>query len=92
MIRVTIAEPAAQPPVLTDPQAPVWQDAEGSVYRVASGLQDHCPPEAWQPGPEGLLDPPQATPDAATMIAGMDGRAALRVIGLHHPDPQGMGL
>ncbi|MCC5961316.1 MAG: hypothetical protein JJU08_18460 [Rhodobacteraceae bacterium] len=92
MIRVTIAEAAAQPAILTDPQAPVWHDAEGTAYRVASGLQGHCPPEAWQPDPEGLLDPPQATAGAAIIIAGMDGRAALRAIGLHQSDPQGIEL
>lgn len=83
MIRVTIAEPIALPAVLTPENAPVWQDGQGNLYRVASGLCEDCPPQAWMPDPDGLAAPPEATPDAAVQIAAMDGLTALAAMGLH---------
>ncbi|MBR3371157.1 MAG: hypothetical protein IKG52_11075 [Rhodobacteraceae bacterium] len=83
MIRVTIAEPVAFPADLTHADAPIWQDAQGNLYRVASGVCEECPVEAWMPDPDGQNAPPQATPDATLQIAGMDGLTALAAMGLH---------
>ncbi|MGP9788961.1 hypothetical protein [Roseinatronobacter sp. NSM] len=82
MIRVTIAEPVALPVVLTPENAPLWQDGQGNLYRVASGMYEDCPLDAWVPDPDGLAAPPQASPDATVQIAAMDGLAALAAMGL----------
>jgi len=86
MIRVTIAEPALQAPNLTTPTAPIWHDADGMGYRVASGFREHAPEGAWEFNIYDPSEPPQATPDIVSVITGMDGRAALHAIGLRQPD------
>lgn len=73
---VTISERADTDPVLTAPDAPIWQDADGVPYRVASGQMDETPSGAWTPDSEA------PAPSAPAVIAGMDGLAALAAMGL----------
>lgn len=80
METVTIACPAG----LTDPNvnaetAPVWVDANGVEYQVASGLLD---------GDYSTSDPILAQTDRVNAIVGMDGLSALAAMGLT-PKPDG---
>lgn len=83
MIRVTTIEPASMPPALTVADAPVWRDAFGNLYRVASGLVRDLPDGAWLAG-DG--PPPVPDPQAAVMIAGIEGLEALTFLGLTQPE------
>lgn len=79
----TIACPAG----FTDPKvaenAPIWLDANGIEYQVASG-----PLEGYTLGDEGEVipyetsDPIEAQADRVNVIVGMDGLAALATMGL----------
>ena len=66
----------ACPPGFTDPNvadnAPIWLDANGVEYMVASGLL-----EGYEPTELGL-----AAPDRVNVVVGMDGLDALVVMGL----------
>lgn len=67
----------ACPQGFTDPnvdpdQAPIWVDAAGAEYEVASGLMD---------GYE-TSDPIQAQPDRVNVVVGMSGLDALAAMGL----------
>lgn len=73
---VTISERADSDPVNTAPDAPIWQDSNGVLYRIASGQLDTVPEGAWTP------DNDQSAPTAPAIIAGMDGHSALAAMGL----------
>lgn len=73
---VTVSERADAAPVLTTPDAPIWQDADGVQYRIASGHMDEAPAGVWTPDSEA------SAPSAPAVIAGMDGLAALAAMGL----------
>jgi hypothetical protein len=73
---VTISERADTAPILTTPDAPVWRDADGVLYRVASGQMDETPAGAWVP------ESGDPSPVAPAVVAGMDGLTALAVMGL----------
>ena len=66
----------ACPPGFTDPNvvdnAPIWLDANGVEYMVASGLL-----EGYEPT-EAVL----AAPDRVNVVVGMDGLDALAAMGL----------
>lgn len=66
----------ACPPGFTDENvaetAPIWTDANGVEFRVASGLLEGYEPT--EPGP--------ATPDRVNIVTGLDGLAALAMMGL----------
>lgn len=67
----------ACPPGFTDPNvvenAPIWTDANGIEYQVASGLI----------GNEYITsDPIQAQPDRVNVVVGMNGLDALAAMGL----------
>lgn len=69
---VTIACPMGleHPEVAAD--SPVWVDATGNEYRVASGVVEGIDPTEWT----------EAAPDRVTIIVGMEGLAALAAMGL----------
>lgn len=64
------------PPGFTDPNvseyAPIWVDANGVDYRIASGPMDGYT----------TSDPIQAQPDRVNVVVGMAGIAALAAMGL----------
>ena len=66
----------ACPPNFTDPNvadnAPIWVDANGVEYKVASGLLEGYT----------TTEPVQAQADRVNVIVGMDGLAALAAMGL----------
>jgi hypothetical protein len=66
----------ACPPGFADPNvadnAPIWVDANGIEYMVASGLLDGCT----------ASDPIEAQPNRVNIVVGMDGLAALAAMGL----------
>jgi hypothetical protein len=66
----------ACPPGFTDPNvadnAPIWLDANGIEYMVASG-----PMEGYEP-----TEPDLAAPDRVNVIIGMNGLDALAAMGL----------
>lgn len=55
--------------------APIWVDADGNQYRVASGFIDGCEATEHQ----------TATPSAVTILIGPPGLAALAAMGLTPP-------
>jgi hypothetical protein len=55
--------------------APIWVDAAGNQYRVASGVIDGCEATEHQ----------TATPSAVTILIGPPGLAALAAMGLTPP-------
>lgn len=55
--------------------APIWADAAGNQYRVASGVIDGC-----EATPHTL-----ATPTAITILIGLPGLEALALMGLTPP-------
>lgn len=62
--------------------APIWVDAEGIEYRVASG--PGLPADgAWTP------DSDEPAPAAPAVIAGVDGFTALAMMGLTRPIEDG---
>lgn len=68
----------ACPPSMTDPNidpatAPVWVDAEGNQYLVASGYLD---------GEYVTSEPIAAEPDRINVVVGMNGLDALAAMGL----------
>lgn len=73
----------ACPPSMSDPNidpatAPVWVDAEGNQYLVASGYLD---------GEYVTSDPIAAEPDRINVVVGMNGLDALAAMGLT-PEPE----
>jgi hypothetical protein len=72
----------ACPPGFTDPNvadnAPIWIDANGVEYMVASGLL-----EGYEPA-EAVL----AAPDRVNVVVGMDGLDALAAMGLTVKDDE----
>jgi hypothetical protein len=66
----------ACPPNYTDPNvadnAPIWLDANGVEYQVASGLLEGYT----------TTEPIQATQDRVNVVVGMDGLDALAAMGL----------
>jgi hypothetical protein len=66
----------ACPPDYTDPNvaenAPIWLDANGVEYQVASGLLEGYT----------TTEPIQATQDRVNVVVGMDGLDALAAMGL----------
>lgn len=73
----TIACPLGlEHPAVNPDTAPIWQDAAANQYRVASGMLDGIEP----------TEHTTATPDAITIIVGMDGLAALAAMGLIQPE------
>ena len=73
----------ACPPDMTDPNidpatAPIWVDADGSEYMVASGYLD---------GDYVTSDPILAEPDRINAVVGMNGLDALAAMGLT-PKPE----
>lgn len=69
----------ACPPGLADPNvaegAPVWVDAGGFEYRVASGLLEGY----------AATEPVAAQPGRVNVVIGMDGLTALAAMGLSCP-------
>lgn len=68
----------ACPPGYTDPNvdpavAPIWVDADGVEYLVASGMVE---------GMYETSDPILAEPDRVNVVVGMDGLSALAAMGL----------
>ena len=78
MTVTTIACPIAMEHPEVQPEAPVWVDAAGNEYRIASGIVE---------GAETTEHTP-AAPDRITIIVGMDGLSALAVMGLHSQEVQ----
>lgn len=80
---VTIACPSG----FTDPNvaenAPIWLDANGVEYAVASGpLEGYTLEEDAEIIPYVTSDPIEAQPDRVNVVVGMDGLAALAIMGL----------
>ena len=80
---VTIACPSG----FTDPNvaenAPIWVDAKGVEYQVASGPLDGCIlEEGGEVIPYLTSDPIEAQPDRVNVVVGMDGLTALAAMGL----------
>lgn len=72
----------ACPPGFTDPNvdpatAPIWLDANGIEYQVASGLLEGYT----------TTEPIQAQPDRVNVVVGMDGLDALAAMGLTVKEP-----
>lgn len=69
----------ACPPGLADPNvaetAPIWIDANGVEFRVASGLLEGYAP----------TEPVAAQPGRVNVVTGMDGLSALAAMGLSCP-------
>jgi hypothetical protein len=68
----------ACPPSMSDPNvnpdtAPIWLDADGNEYLVASGQLD---------GEYETSDPIEAQPYRLNVVVGMDGLSALAAMGL----------
>lgn len=74
MITVTVATRAT--PQDIESLVPIWQDANGVKYRVTSGLVAGAPRDAWID--DGVIPPPPAP----AVIAGIEGRTALAMMGL----------
>jgi hypothetical protein len=77
----------ALPPSMTDPNvnpetAPIWLDADGNEYLVASGQLDEPLDEDGNPIPYVTSDPIEAQPDRLNVVVGMDGLSALAAMGL----------
>jgi hypothetical protein len=77
----------ACPPTFTDSNvvenAPIWLDANGVEYAVASGLLDgYTLEEDGEIIPYVTSDPIEAQPDRVNVIVGMNGLAALAAMGL----------
>jgi hypothetical protein len=77
----------ACPPNYTDPNvaenAPIWLDANGVEYAVASGLLDgYTLEEGGEIIPYETSGPIEAQPDRVNVIVGMNGLAALAAMGL----------
>jgi hypothetical protein len=80
---VTIACPSG----FTDPNvaenAPIWLDANGVEYAVASGpLEGYTLEEDGEVIPYVTSDPIEAQVDRVNVVVGMDGLAALAAMGL----------
>ncbi len=80
---VTIACPSG----FTDPNvaenAPIWLDANGVEYAVASGpLDGYTLEEGGEIIPYETSDPVEAQVDRVNVVVGMDGLAALAIMGL----------
>jgi hypothetical protein len=69
---VTIACPVGFTDENVAENAPIWLDANGVEYKVASGML------------EGYMtsEPIEATPDRVTVVVGMNGLEALAAMGL----------
>jgi hypothetical protein len=72
----------ACPPGFTDPNvdpatAPIWLDANGIEYQVASGLLEGYT----------TTEPIQAQPDRVNVVVGMNGLDALAAMGLTVKEP-----
>lgn len=77
----------ACPPNFTDPNvadnAPIWLDANGIEYKVASGpLDGYILEDEGEVIPYETSDPVEAQADRVNVIVGMDGLAALAAMGL----------
>lgn len=77
----------ACPPNYTDPNvvenAPIWLDANGIEYAVASGLlEEYTLEEDGEVIPYITSDPIEAQPDRVNVVVGMDGLTALAIMGL----------
>lgn len=77
----------ACPPNFTDPNvadnAPIWVDANGVEYKVASGpLEGYRVEDEGEVIPYVTSDPITAQPDRVNVVVGMDGLAALAAMGL----------
>jgi hypothetical protein len=77
----------ACPPNYTDSNvvenAPIWLDANGVEYAVASGpLEGYTLEEDGEIIPYETSDPIEAQPDRVNVVVGMDGLAALAAMGL----------
>ena len=77
----------ACPPNFTDPNvaenAPIWLDANGVEYKVASGpLEGYTVEDEGEIIPYETSDPVEAQADRVNVIVGMDGLAALAAMGL----------
>ena len=77
----------ACPSGFTDPNvaenAPIWLDANGVEYAVASGLLDgYTLEEGAEIIPYVTSDPIEAQPDRVNVVVGMDGLTALAAMGL----------
>jgi len=77
----------ALPPSMDDPNvnpetAPIWVDAEGNEYLVASGMLAEPLDEEGNPIPYVTSDPITAEPDRLNVVVGMDGLDALAAMGL----------
>ena len=71
---VTIALPNGFEDPNVDPAtAPVWEDAAGNAYLIASGILE---------GEYETSDPILAEPDRENVVVGMDGLSALAAMGL----------
>jgi hypothetical protein len=77
----------ACPPNYTNPNvvenAPIWLDANGVEYAVASGpLDGYTLEDEGEIIPYVTSDPIQAQSDRVNVVVGMDGLAALAIMGL----------
>ena len=81
MIRVTFVEAITLQPTFTAPDAPLWTNATGEVFRVASELRATLPDGAWSPDSDSPVPIPGS--DRPTILAGVDGHVALAMLGLH---------
>lgn len=77
----------ACPPNFTDPNvadnAPIWLDANGVEYQVASGLlEGYIVEDEGEVIPYETSDPIPAQPDRVNVVVGMDGLSALAAMGL----------
>jgi hypothetical protein len=77
----------ACPPNYTDPNvvenAPIWLDANGVEYAVASGLLDgYTLEDEGEIIPYVTSDPIDAQPDRVNVVVGPDGLTALALMGL----------
>jgi hypothetical protein len=79
----TIALPPSMDHPNVNPEtAPIWLDAEGNEYLVASGLLNDPLDEDGNPIPYVTSDSIEAQPDRLNVVVGMDGLEALAAMGL----------
>ena len=87
---VTIALPPDMEDLNVNPEtAPIWADANGNKYLVASGILDDPLDEDGNPILYITSDPIETQPDRVNVVIDMDGLAALVAMGLtKHEEPK----
>jgi hypothetical protein len=89
MTITTIALPSSMDdPNVNLETAPIWMDAKGNGYFVASGILADPLDEDGNPVPYVTSDPIEAQPDRLNVVVDMDGLDALAAMGLTQTENQ----